>query len=40
MEKITSVGGCDFFFAPFHALRQPVQVTGSRRAFFYFLKGV
>ena len=25
---------------PFHALRQPVQVTGSRRAFFYFLKGV
>jgi hypothetical protein len=25
---------------PFRALRQPVQVAGCRRAFFYHLKGV
>ena len=25
---------------PFHALRQPVQVTGCRGAFFYLWKGV
>ena len=25
---------------PFHALRQPVQVTACRRAFFYLWKGV
>ncbi|BFK87168.1 hypothetical protein I4200191B4_14740 [Pseudoflavonifractor gallinarum] len=41
VEETTS-GGADVasFLRPFHALRQPVQVTGCRGAFFYLWKGV
>ena len=41
VEETTSGGGdAAFFLRPFHALRQPVQVTGCRGAFFYLWKGV
>lgn len=39
-EESTSVKGCGSSLRPFHALRQPVQVTGCRGAFFYLWKGV
>lgn len=32
-EETTSAGGCGVSLAAFHALRQPVQVTGCRGAF-------
>ena len=33
-EETTSAGGCGVFLTVFRALRQPVQVTGCRGAFF------
>ena len=33
-------GRCGFFLAAFHALRQPVQVTGWHGALFYLWRGV
>ena len=32
-EETTSAGGCGVSLAPFHALRQPVQVTRCRAGF-------
>ena len=32
-EETTSAGGCGVSLRPFHALRQPVQVTGCRGDF-------
>ena len=40
VEETTSGGRCGSSLAAFHALRQPVQVTWCRRAFFYLWKGV
>ncbi len=39
VEETTSANRCGSL-RPFHALRQPVQVTTCRRAFFYLWKGV
>lgn len=39
IEETTSASERRVFLRPFHALRQPVQVAGCRRAFFYLLKG-
>ena len=40
VEETTSGSRCGSSFAAFYALRQPVQVTGCRRAFFCLWKGV